>query len=706
MGSARWMMSALLAAGMAATTAGCGPVVYDGYEDYDDEYKGQWGLIQDPNGLAALMTCADHDPGVRAEVNTLLQQVSSGSTISSLDAFVAALPLQIRQNVMFWTETRAMQRIYPIEQQQAVSRLPVKTQDRSFHKEGSRWCVSPKDGGEKSCVEARVLLASTEGDFIGTFTTHPESPTAGSFEFALFNPAESTVDYFDLVFNGSSAPTVAKNPDKCMTCHGGRDGTVNWRMDPYRMWAFSTPFNEDNLRPGSVETEWYLSFLERIEGGESVLRHLRPVNDRQTILRELQKGPYQLKAVPASVDFAGRDTPALNITHQLLEKNACRIASSMAQREDFNKIKYAAIGALIDCPNPDEFIPAQGAYQKSNAERYFERMNLGVRGGRFELPALLAETEAKHVALLADRLSRRFDHFTQYAGEDRALAEISESIVQAPVQARYGVTNYETYPSHITKARYLLEPLGVDVANWSMAVDSEFNSHVEFLYPAAFQPVFLDVLKREFDLDSRVGRSIGLSECNDMGTTNGKQSLSQGCRSDVARVSAGLCKDLAAKSRMVLQDFVPKADRWAAAVVDSKESLDADAAVLASRSTLDGLTASAGMVYDTYCQGCHANTYKSGAWFYPFGDMAEMNKLIAREKNASIHALDGQRVGLAGTAKGDWPFDYVSSGDRIWDRVTRHPRQHGVMPRFTQTGLSRADKVTLRAHMLKLWTSQ
>jgi hypothetical protein len=46
-------------------------------------------------------------------------------------------------------------------------------------------------------------------------------------------------------------------------------------------------------------------------------------------------------------------------------------------------------------------------------------------------------------------------------------------------------------------------------------------------------------------------------------------------------------------------------------------------------------------------------------------------------------------------------FQYVSMADRIWDRVTRHPRQHGMMPQ-TRVPLTTDQKIAIRAHMLKV----
>jgi hypothetical protein len=692
---------------LASMIGGCGPTYVD--EEYIDDHAGTWGALEDPNGLAALLTCPDRDPAVRSQVKKLVDGLSlSGNAVTSLDAFVGTLPLQMRQNVMFWTETRALQRIYSYDHQLAMLQMPRSVSDRSFHNQGGKWCVAPKAGGQDLCLESRVLLSSTDGDIIGTFVTDPESPSKGSFEMAMFDPTQDTLDYFDIRFADGTAPVVTKNPDECMKCHGGRDGAINWRMDPYRMWAYATPFLEDNLRKGSVEAEWYLSFLDRIASGESVLRHLKPYNDKQTIVDALKTGDFQLKTADAAVDFSSIDTPALNVSHQLLEKNACRIAGNLARRPDFNQLKYAAIGALINCKNVDDFFPTTGGSTRARTEQHFADQRLGMNGDRFDLNALLSETQAKHVRLLNDRLSRRFDHMTQYAGEETADAEIRAALVQAPRQAGYGVNNYEIYSEHITKARYLLEPFGIDVANWSMAVDSEANSHVEFLYLAANQPVFLDVLEREFKLSTRIGRKLGLTECYAMGTDDGTQGLSHSCEDSIKNVSVPLCADLAAKSREVLAAYTPTPDHYAGTTIDDKTALEAEARTVASSKTLSELTSMAGSVYSTYCAGCHQASYTKGAWVYPFDDIDQMNDLLRREKTASITALESPatHIGVDGISKGGYDFDYVSTGDRIWDRVTRHPRQHGIMPRFSQKGLPHSEKVTLRAHMLKLWEAQ
>jgi hypothetical protein len=63
--------------------------------------------------------------------------------------------------------------------------------------------------------------------------------------------------------------------------------------------------------------------------------------------------------------------------------------------------------------------------------------------------------------------------------------------------------------------------------------------------------------------------------------------------------------------------------------------------------------------------------------------------------------MDGDSIGIQRGFGRPHMFSYNSLADRIWDRVNRHPRQHSFMPR-TKIPLTRTQKVTMRAHMLKV----
>jgi hypothetical protein len=676
----------------------------------------------EPLAPEEMFTCPDRsgEREIREHVTTLLADIAEGrrSEIDTLEEFVAALPEATRSNLLFMTESRALARVHDVDTRKRLMLDTRPSDARTFADEDGKLCLEQAEGAQ-ACVEARVLLMSPQGDFVGSFTTSPTSPSKDRFEMTLFDPATSKVDMFEVDFT-QPAPKVEKNPRSCMGCHQGDDGSINFRFDPYRFWSYVTPFDEDNLRPGSVDAEWYLSLLRRVESGqEPALAQLDPMNDARTIEEALGKGEsYQLDAPDADVDFATVDSPGLNFSHQLLEKNACRTARTIAERPDWDRIKYAALGGLIDCDNVEDFWPTEGSFTREDAEEHFTNRQEGLGEDGFDLDRFVEQVHAKQTRLLSDKLSRRFDHLAEWVGEERAWTEIDSAMKQAAYSgmAGYGISNFETYGPHIAKARYLLEPLGVDVAQWSMSVDRTFHSHVEFLYPLPQQPVFIDLLKREFDIEEKTGRSFDPHGCQDLSTRNdgngSPQSRSGGCRSALRAVKPQLCQELAEASRTALLDHrVDPATNFArsprrgfaeyfAFATDSPAALDAEARKLVESESAETIRERAAAIYDLDCAGCHINGYFRGRPFYPFRDMDNLEQLFARGENLLKEELDGDRIGRT-TEAGQYDFQYISHADRIWDRITRHPLTHGAMP-ATGEPLSREDKIVLRAHMLSV----
>lgn len=687
-----------------------------------DDVEGEGEEDETPLTLEELTTCVEHDgeAEIRTAVSDILAGIDTGdrADITSVADLVAALPQATRENLLFFSHSRALARVYSAEERRRLMLDTRATDDRTIQSERDdyKWCVE-QTGGHEACVEARVLMLSPDGDFIGSFTTNPDSPSAGRFELTLFDPGTSEVTLVDVDFTGSS-PKVEENPRSCMACHQGGNGDINFRMDPYRFWAYATPFNEDYVRADSVEAQWYLSYLQRAASGEEpALAALDPRNTLATIEAGIEAGSdRQLTAPDADVDFSSVDSPALNLSHQLLEKNGCRTAKSLAVRPDFDAIKYAAIGGLINCGNVEDFWPTEGALTREDAEAYFVRRGEGLAEGEFDLDTFLDETHGRQVRLLSDKLSRRFDHLADFVGPQRAWEEVEDAITQTAYGSfdGYGVSNFETYGPHVARTRYLLEPLGVDVAQWSMAVDREHHSHVEFFYPIAVQPVFIDTLQREFDLEEITGRSFDVHECKDMTTRGGNspQSKSSSCRRALDNARDELCPQLAERSREALldhyvdvsalfaqspRDVIPEV--WEA-TVDDVASMEEDARMLAESTEVATLRAQADSIYGDRCRGCHATNrgYAKGRPVLPFDDIDELEVVFSRHDNLLAEELGGDLMGRT-TVAGKYEFEYISTADRIWDRITRHPLRHGAMP-FNRASLARDDKVTLRAHMI------
>jgi hypothetical protein len=685
-------LSTLLA--LTASAVGLAACTVDGGTDLVD--------LEDWEGDPALLQCPDREPAVRAAIVALLDELRAGTRrdVTSVDRLLAALPAEVRENIIFFTETRSMAKIYPLVERRRMAFAPIDSGAYTFNRQDGRWCSTA--AGATHCAESRVLFTSREADFVGSFTTDPESPSRDRFELILFDPTSSAMTMAEVEFEGGT-PRVTMNPDSCKLCHEGRDRTINWRFDPYRFWAYATPFQEDFLQNGAIETEWYLAFLDRIAAGEDKLGQLRPFNPRQTVRDALAaQGSYQLDARPAAVDFAGDDSPSLNFSHQLLEKNGCRAAVQMAHRGDFDRVKYAAVGGLIGCDNVNDFFPTSGSYTRANAERYFTSQREGLAGGAFDLPTFVAETKRRQAALLSDKLSRRFDHLAEFVGEGRAMEDIRRALAGGPVAPGYGVTNFEKddYGSRIALTRFLLEPLGVDVTQWSMSVDRVHQSHVEFMHPIVLQPVFIEMLTREFGAE--LGRTFTPYECQDL-DTSGPQGRAGACYGALETARPRLCPKLAEKSRAALVDHPGEQESaaFASYQVEDLAAIESEARARASSSSLDQLTGEARGVY-AMCAGCHEFGYEGAGFpWLPFQDMNELAAMFRRQRDAALHQMDGDSVGIQRGFGRPHMFTYTSLADRIWDRVNRHPRQHSFMPR-NKIPLTRNQKVVMRAHMLKV----
>ncbi|MEQ9320713.1 MAG: hypothetical protein RIF41_16220, partial [Polyangiaceae bacterium] len=579
---------------------------------------------------AELLACRDREPAVRGQVRELLSEVDAGERpdVVDVDSFLAAMPPELKKNVVFLTDSRSMARVYPAEQKEQLQSSTEEGAARTHYTEDEKWCVEVD--GQGHCVESRVLVASDHADFIGSFTTHGDSPARDRFEMVLFDAERSELTMFDVDFS-AQPPDVTENPESCMGCHaakaadGTRDvATVNWRLDPYRVWSYATPFNQDNLRDGSVELQWYQSFQDRIAAGEGKLRRLELYNSPETITEQIaQNGQFRLDT---DVSIGGHHSPALNVHHQLLEKNGCRATASLLRHEHYDHVKYAALGAMLDCADVESFLPEDGPHTAEAARAFFANMGEGlVAPGQFDLAVLHGETIQRSERLISDRLSRRFDHFTEFVGQEQALAEIQESVAMDA----FGVSNFETFTGAIAKTRFLLEPLGIDVSEWSMAVDPLAPSHVEFFYLFVAQPAFRHLLEEEF----------GVATSCQNGLNSGRLCYNQA-------QSAGICEDLAAKSREALAELGPTPTMRDDYVVESSSDLEQQAQERAATLSMDELRNAAEEVYGIKCAACHPTEYDGGAPYLPFDwRIMDLEALFIRGRDAALHVMDGSSVG-------------------------------------------------------------
>lgn len=562
--------------------------------------------------------CRQRDPELTQQVRDLVSDVEAGRRpdLNSVDAFLAAVPETIRKSMIFIGDSRSLQ--------------------------------------ESTRENPRILIKSPNSDVVMSFNTDPRHRGYDAVEMVLWDGATARLEMVEIRFSkdtevaradpvmGPGEVEVTRNPQKCTVCHFS-GGDMRWVFDPYRLWAGHIPWSEDALQKGSIEVEWYKEFLGRIASGEPRWRNLIPFETPEQIDAELErKGRVQIQSTDGETTQPN-NTPSLDLSHQILIYNGCRIAWQLKDRPDWDKIKYAVTAAVTNrCDDPTEFLNDAG--NEIAQKRLMDRGLATDDDGAFSFDELVKETRTSQWSLSPDREGRQLWFFEKYLGDlDAARAEIdrsAENLIRNDSSYREGAIRFPTFEEHqmeVAKSRYLLEPLGIDVTQWSMAVDPGTQSHVEFFdeIPRA-QPI-RDVLQEIYDDDSR----------------------------------GSFCEKLARKSREAMGDVPRVAPEFDLPDFCSKE--DIVARVLALTDELEPVAVRTDAAEAlTRCPACHS-TRSFGAPRIPFDDMSALEQEIRKTRGT-----------------------FGDLGERIWDRVSRHPEEHGAMPKFG-SGLSTDEKTAIRA---------
>src|SRR5262249_7898959 len=145
----------------------------------------------------------------------------------------------------------------------------------------------------------------------------------------------------------------------------------NW--DTYNFWSGLVPFNRDELVKGEKETQIYRDIVNKVLGGELRLRHLilpEPIRDGSAFNAPSYDIPHYINDSNA---ISG-EGPAVDLFDELTVLNYERIAKLLADHPQFNKFKYAAMGAALSC-GVEDFLPPQ---YKIAANQYFKTDLAGV----------------------------------------------------------------------------------------------------------------------------------------------------------------------------------------------------------------------------------------------------------------------------------------------------------------------------------------
>lgn len=432
---------------------------------------------QDPN------TCPDPDRADREAVVDLFKTIRNpAATVPTTVAdFVKLLPEGMRSNYVVMTESRSFQ--------------------------------------ESTYQDPRILMKSENSGVIASFTGHGrEDGLRGTekLEFIVWNGPEARYDFYEVDFpaedpfknpatmtEAQRRPVVKQNPASCLNCHGSAVGTgdtvgadgqnkyvtgalgdkvldssgarPNW--DTYNFWQGQLPFNRDTLFNESEEARRYLALLKKMEGtpvpGEERnprLEALRPRISSADLERTLREdGQYPIP------NYDNFDGPGVTLFDQSSRLNFCRIGQNLRKMPFYENVQYAIQAAVMGCEMTSVLPPEAQRY----SDQYFRRRGIP------SLQALQEQTGVLQMSVAADKESRQRQTFQRlFAQNNPGMAEAEIlALVETEMNRRGQLENreLESNAQPLASLRYLLEPLGVQVANWSMSIDPGTYSFADVL---------------------------------------------------------------------------------------------------------------------------------------------------------------------------------------------------------------------------------
>lgn len=605
------VVSALIATGSHAQSEGnnSGDEGVDQELEFDDEDFS----YQRPDPT----TCPDPDQADREAVVDLFKNIRNPSVTvpTTVADFVKLLPEGMRSNYVVMSESRSFQ--------------------------------------ESTYQDPRVLMKSANSGVIASFTGHGrEDGLRGTekLEFIVWNGPEARYDFYEVDFpsedpfknpatmtEAQRRPIVKQNPASCLNCHGSAVGTgdmvgadgqpkyitgalgdkvldssaarPNW--DTYNFWQGQIPFNRDTLFNESEEARRYLALVKKMEGtpvaGEERnprLEALKPRISSADLERTLREdGQY---AIPNYENFDG---PGVTLFDQSSRLNFCRIGQNLRKMPFYENVKYAIQAAVNGCDMSTILPPEAREY----SDQYFKRRGIN------SYQSLETETGRLQMSVATDKESRQRQTFQRlFAQNNPGMAEAEIlALVETEMGRRGQLENREldSNAQPLSALRYLLEPLGVQVANWSMSID-----------PGTYS--FADVLN-----------------------------LSEGAFANTENLS---CEQMAERSRTSFFGRVPAEIRQTYLTTCEEAALPV---------TLQGFVAESITIASTQveqnartvlmtCNGCHSSG-AGGAPSIPFGDMNALRAEIsssARLPNGGLGASIINRINKPEGERGHMPM--------------------------------------------------
>ena len=396
---------------------------------------------------------------------------------------------------------------------------------------------------EKQPPLPRILFKTPNAEAFLGITMDPSAKKFKAAELMIWNGKKGGHSFPEL---DMSQPIGKRyNPDagkECAKCHTERL-RPNW--DTYRAWAGVLPPKDDELKPNDPSTQVYLNFLRKIAtekktnpgsrwaklpfpnivtSSKSSSRDLTQENvpeenaervldpSEQIRLIEERLANDQSVAIPHFPLTFG-DGVTVNTFDQLSELNACQVSRELRNHPRFPSFKYALAAVFLCEEDPQPFPPKpagglttekppilklMSASKATEFSNYFGETNASKAYDK------LSSTVEKSYALLNTEKSERHKKLLQQMGATQTDLD--------KIQDLNGVE--EKFIKEISSLRFLLEPLGIEVGEWSMSFGSDLSRpHYNFAdrFPVSKQKAVAEVTDEFIGLFPNKLAQLGIS---------------------------------------------------------------------------------------------------------------------------------------------------------------------------------------------------
>lgn len=168
-------------------------------------------------------------------------------------------------------------------------------------------------------------------------------------EIIQFNPDRRRFCFHEIVLKEDAPPQFNDHPSNCVGCHK-RDARPNW--EAFNAWPRLFGSRDGAMAVGSAEERGYRQFLS-LSSGVGVYSMLAGA-----FANTPTAGPGLVRVVNGGgADIA---SPHARLTAGMVRLNnqrISRILEGLVARSSHSRYKHALVGALLGCPDIDQFVP-------------------------------------------------------------------------------------------------------------------------------------------------------------------------------------------------------------------------------------------------------------------------------------------------------------------------------------------------------------